>query len=321
MRIIDTFCQLCTFLFLKNIVCKLYDKYRDEMSDKMMELYTSNPILSKTIFTIVTKSLYAYSTCQILYITKIKPTLNWSIIILFDLLEKHKLIKPRVKYTIEMYNNNILTNQSNITDATILFKEISILNKQDENANENENKNENLSKNENSNERNQLIVITDYSTLLYNQPPNKICYTKMVPITKLNYETSSVKFLYISLICNNVTYVIDLSTNQFHFYINGNIIDKVFILYYLKYILNIDDSNINGLTSDNIIYSITLCDQNANFITITNDDIIVIEKDNYKIQNVTKQSQMKDKENVEEEPVEEEKEDNKDNDETEFVIT
>jgi hypothetical protein len=311
MQIIDTFCQLCTLLFLKNIICKLYDKYSDEMSDKIMELYTSNPILSKTIFTIVTKSLYAYSTCQILYTTKIKPTLNWSIIILFDLLEKHKLINPRVKYTIEMYNNNILTNQSNITDETILFEEISIFKKQSEN--------------ENITERNHLIVITDYSTLLYNQPPNKICYTKMDTINKFNYETSSVKFLYISLICNNMTYIIDLSTNQFHFYINGNIIDKVFILYYLKYILNVDDSNINGLTIDNIIYSITLCDQNANFITITNDDIIVIEKDNYKIQNVTKPSQMKDKENIEEEPVEEEKEEetlnNKDNDETEFVIT
>ena len=57
-------------------------------------------------------------------------------------------------------------------------------------------------------------------------------------------------------------------------------VDKLFVFYYLKFILKTDMTDIN---LDDIIYSLDLCDQNANFITINQDKAIIIEKDNYNI--------------------------------------
>ena len=106
------------------------------------------------------------------------------------------------------------------------------------------------------------------------------------------------------------------SYNTFNFYIIGNIIDKVFVLYYLKYIVKLD-TPLSSL--DEIIYSISICDQNANFVTITNDDIIIIEENDYKIKHI-KQDESKE-ENDKEENNEENNKEKNDNDETDFILT
>jgi hypothetical protein len=111
---------------------------------------------------------------------------------------------------------------------------------------------------------------------------------------------------------NNNSYTIDLLNDTFNFYIVGNTIDKAFVLYYLKFILKLD-IDVNNL--EEVVYSIAVCDQNANFLTITNDDVIVIEENEYKIKhNKNNKNNKENKENNE-------NKETQDNIETDFVLT
>ena len=297
MRIVDTFCQLCTILFLKNIVFKLYEKYNDVLFNQAMDWYTinSNSMLCGFLLKFISDSIYLYSFAEIFYINKVKPSVNALVTISSYFLEKYKFTKTfesSIKYSIKVYKNNILTHNlvpsDNISD---LLKKANTL------------------KDTLKNEIEYLIIVTIHYNKL-NEKELNICYNKLCyEVNDREYnllffsdKLSSLKFLYVTLTYNNETYTIDLSTDNFNFYIVGNIIDKVFVLYYLKYIVKLD-TPLSSL--DEIIYSISICDQNANFVTITNDDIIIIEENDYKIKHI-KQDESKEK---------------NDNDETDFILT
>ncbi len=122
----------------------------------------------------------------------------------------------------------------------------------------------------------------------------------------MEFSESNIKFL--SFVCNynDNDYNIDLKTNKLNFYMNKAFIDKHFIKYYLKNILNYtEDIDINTFN-----YTLNLIDHNVNIHTLTADDYIILESDNYRLVRastntniVTNKTNENNNENKEEEEV------------------
>ena len=265
MRIVNTFCQLCTILFLKNIIIKLYEKHNDFLFDKLQEWYehnSTNP-LCKILLTFISDFIYIYSLGQI-YFYRIKINIDNNILpFIRPVLEKYKLIESSTKYSIEVYidNNQFHRMTFNGDINKQLFENVSEL------------------KTLLENKKGCIVIVTDCYNITGKKQGTKICYNRLDNSSLFIHSVSNIKFLYVSLTYNNQTYPIELCSHHFNFYIVDNVVDKVFILYYLKYILNIQDSCDN----DNIIYTLSICDHNASFVTITNEDFVIIEKDGYKM--------------------------------------
>jgi hypothetical protein len=133
----------------------------------------------------------------------------------------------------------------------------------------------------NNNKDNTLMVVSDYSNSIINPITNMICYhTKPLDF---KYKLSSIKFLCMTLTYNDTIYNIELSTNKYNYYVVGNKIDKLFIFYYLKHVLN---TNMNVTNFDKISYSLYFCDHNANFVTINESKIILIDDNDYLIMSI-----------------------------------
>lgn len=95
----------------------------------------------------------------------------------------------------------------------------------------------------------------------------------------MEFSESNIKFL--SFVCNynGNDYNIDLKTNKLNFYMNKACIDKYFIKYYLKNILNYaEDIDINTFK-----YTLNLIDHNVNIHNLTTDDYIILQSDNYQL--------------------------------------
>ena len=63
MRIVNTFCQLCTMLFLKNIIVKLWEKHNDVLFDKLQEWYEKNPSnpICRILLKLISDCIYIYT--------------------------------------------------------------------------------------------------------------------------------------------------------------------------------------------------------------------------------------------------------------------
>ena len=108
-------------------------------------------------------------------------------------------------------------------------------------------------------------------------PMNKLICRKIIDYDE-NYGICSFKFQMIHIkITDNESYLIELSNKKENYYLVSNIIDK-FVICYLLYkqffILK------NGHT---ISYNLELIDDKMDFITLNENDIIVLDVNNYKI--------------------------------------
>ena len=108
-----------------------------------------------------------------------------------------------------------------------------------------------------------VAVIPEYDFILYSDNYEKTCNIKIIrPSSKYcllneetyNYELSTIRFILIEFIVGEKSYKIDLATNKHNFYIKGNVLDKSFFLYYLRYIhpeaiiLDYDDIQLDEIT-------------------------------------------------------------------------
>jgi hypothetical protein len=111
----------------------------------------------------------------------------------------------------------------------------------------------------------------------YTYPMNKLICRKKIDYDE-NYGICSFKFQMIHVkITDNECYLIDLSNKKENYYLVSNVIDK-FVICYLLYkqycILK------NGYT---ISYKLDLIDDKMDFINLNENDIIVLDVNNYKI--------------------------------------
>ena len=108
---------------------------------------------------------------------------------------------------------------------------------------------------------------------------NRIIFEN-IPINLFYVEQdASCRFISCELEYNNIKYDMILKTNIDNFNIVKNRIDNKFVIYYLKNILNISVDD--AVTSENIIYTINIIDQNVNLRTIGEKEQLVFLKNNY----------------------------------------
>ena len=205
---------------------------------------------------------HIYSVSQIFYYNNLIPKINFIKKNTTQILQKYKLIDNTAIYNVKMYDNNKLSVNIPVYDMnelTNIFKELY--------------KSESTESTENK-----LMILTDYCNNDNKSTTNMICYYDK-PIS-FDYEKSSIKFISMSVTYENETYDIELLNNKRNFYIVGNKINKLFIHYYLEHELKID-ININNY--DNFEYILSFYDDNADFKSVTQDTVIVINKENYNL--------------------------------------
>ena len=77
-------------------------------------------------------------------------------------------------------------------------------------------------------------------------------------------------------------YNINLKTNDFNYYVVGNIIDKSFVQYYINTVLNLSFSY---LETKMATYQLELMDNDVIMTSLTGEQSIIIEKQGYRICN------------------------------------
>lgn len=108
---------------------------------------------------------------------------------------------------------------------------------------------------------------------------NRIIFEN-IPINLFYVEQdASCRFISCELEYNNIKYDMILKTNIDNFNIVKNRIDNKFVIYYLKNMLNISVDD--AVTSENIVYTINIIDQNVNLRTIGEKEQLVFLKNNY----------------------------------------
>ena len=94
----------------------------------------------------------------------------------------------------------------------------------------------------------------------------------------IGIDISNVKFVDITLIYNNNTYPIKLSTNKYNFYIVDNVINMIFIKYYIINMLYLSIDNTKNFT-----YKLIIMDNNINVLNLDENDSILLLKNDDKI--------------------------------------
>lgn len=203
------------------------------------------------------KLIYFYSKCQIIYIkfyNKIKSYI--------DTIPKTKptTIKNIIKNDICHYINGEKHN-SFIADSILEQFVVYDLLKEDENS---------------------IYIYSDYF-----QPIEDNCINKVIisenPVS-LIYDISNIKFMLLEVKVNDNMYKINLKSDTYNYYIDGNILNRQFFIYYLKTYYSeqiTKELNKNYYFPD--ILHIKLIDQDINVkeLEITNSKHIILYKDSY----------------------------------------
>jgi hypothetical protein len=125
-----------------------------------------------------------------------------------------------------------------------------------------------------NNSENKLFIVSTTAS------PNKIIIDKNNIC--LDPEISNITFIALYLNYNGMRHNINLKTDDFNYYLVGNIINKNFVQYYINTVLNLNFSYTeNELTT----YQLELMDHEVNMIYLNHEQSIVIDKDGYYIIN------------------------------------
>jgi hypothetical protein len=135
----------------------------------------------------------------------------------------------------------------------------------------------------------QTTEFPSYDFVIYNIDNNLIRYNDVNLLKQLGddiqFVKSSVKFLTVEISIFSDAYdnqydnQFTISFEEDNFYIENNILfDKPFIMWYLNKYHNFD---IDINTAGGFSYTVNLIDNNINCITLTDDECIILTKDNY----------------------------------------
>lgn len=220
-----------------------------------------NPMVVNALY----KVIYVYSKLQLLCV-KLNRQLFAMLLIVSDnsskLLNKYNIsIKTTPLHQVDFYNNGNLIGSKKFNNELKLTTDIEL--KQElENV---------FSKPYN------FIIYSDLSNLNKDHLVNKVVYAALP--TNVYYQVSNVKFIGLILFYEDTDITVDLSTNEYNFYVVNNIFDRNFIIFFIKNVLKhhcIDNKN-------TFQYKLTLYDQNAEIKTLDESDAIIIHKDTYEI--------------------------------------
>jgi hypothetical protein len=232
-------------ILTENIYPNKYDLFRETIKTKLLNLITIiNPICVNFGYNMI----YCYS-CMQIYVNKFIGAYSYY---LNDIMF---VSKPNTKIILEFYEEGINIKTIELT-----------------------NKNEINNINHEQILNHDLIILSDNS--LDNNIVNKIQYNKL--LTDIDYTISSMKFMSINVMYNDIIYPVELKTDSYNYYIVNNQLNSNFFKYYLTNILNIK------FDKDNFNYTVSLIDHNVNFIDLTHKDYIKILENDYEINSLCK---------------------------------
>lgn len=120
-----------------------------------------------------------------------------------------------------------------------------------------------------------VILISDSSHI------NKKILYELETCNK-QFDTSDITFIALYLNYDNARYHINLKTDKYNYYLVGNVINKLFLQYYINTVLN----NINFVIDDEKSYSLELMDHEVNMVNLDITQSIIIEKNGYHINSI-----------------------------------
>lgn len=131
---------------------------------------------------------------------------------------------------------------------------------------------------------NYTMIVTDSSRDKQNNiNKKKIICDDYLEKYEFNFDLSEITFVALYLNYNNERYNINLKINDFNFYIVGNIINKTFLQYYLKNILQNDICIDTDSEELRLSYKLELMDHEVNMLSLTATQYIIIEKNGYSV--------------------------------------
>ena len=140
--------------------------------------------------------------------------------------------------------------------------------------------------------------------VLISKGTDMVCFYPPVEEYRPEYEMSNTQFISVKVEIDSVEYNVRLKTREYTFYIVGNELNSDWVRYYFCKYLGI------GLSSD-VKYVMTIIDDNVKFVTINQEQSLVINKDSYDIFDyVEEDPDQEEEDDQEEDKVQEE--DNKD---------
>ena len=219
----------------------------------------SNLIMQgKTSIVIITYNIiYFYSICQI----KCNQLYNNFLPYLDMFKNENELIDNINKQTIELFDLSTNKNKFFTEKEQEVFNQIMFL-------------------------PNNLLIISELSNhmilnkkIINNKINNKIDRN----ICNYNFDISKITFIALYLNYKDIRYNINLKTEEFNYYLVGNIIDKQFVQYYINNILKLNFCYKDEELSSS--YQLELMDHEVNMIILNAKQSIFIEKDSYRIDN------------------------------------
>jgi hypothetical protein len=138
-----------------------------------------------------------------------------------------------------------------------------------------------------------LIIISELSNAT--NTTNKCINKKIICSLDLEncdrkFVASEITFIALYLNYNDVRYNINLKTDNFNYYLVGNVINLDFLRYYVKYVLN--DPAFIIKDTDTASYKLELMDHNVNMIELNAEQSIIIEKNGYNITNINNSDEL-----------------------------
>jgi hypothetical protein len=135
-----------------------------------------------------------------------------------------------------------------------------------------------------------------------------ICYYPQITEYTKEFEVSNVQFISVKIVIASVEYSIKMCSPDYSFYVVGNELNVEWVRYYfLKY------KSIS--LSHDVRYILTILDDNVQFIGLSENDCVVLEKNKYQIHRYTENENEDDNDNDEDDNEDDNDEDDNDNDE------
>jgi hypothetical protein len=135
-----------------------------------------------------------------------------------------------------------------------------------------------------------LIIISELSNATNKCINKKIICSLDLENCDRKFVASEITFIALYLNYNDVRYNINLKTDNFNYYLVGNVINLDFLRYYVKYVLN--DTTFIIKDTDTASYKLELMDHNVNMIELNAEQSIIIEKNGYNITNTKNSDEL-----------------------------
>jgi hypothetical protein len=221
-----------------------------------LSVYTSSPDLSHT-FSNPTNILYFYNMCMLLYLTTSIVNKNYP--------GFYKQLAVGVAYNFIrlyskaelFYKNNIKSLQINNTNEFITFidNNTSVLVLE-------------------ADEVLKLDKFPDCDFIIYQDAENNFSFSNELYEGSLECEVTDYTFMLIEVLVGEETYKLDLKTDDYNFYVVGNVFNQTIVCYLLKKFYDLDD-----VTQ----YHVKILDNNVESIEFDEQKSLSFKKDSYEI--------------------------------------